>query len=1713
MMADKKIKTAKAAQASATAAQTEELDVHGKLEAAAGNISRVKANTEARKAEQAENRKKSAEAEKARKEEAKKKKQENEKQSKLIAEQKLAAFHYAENYRKKLLKDKERMTSAAKLRERAAREEAEAAARVAKEQEIAALREREMEEAKQRGERATELLHRVTKGALLDEDGNMKLADAEELVAKEEARVAAAEAAEAEKEVSAEQESVTEPVAEEAPVAEAVKEAPVAEAEPVKEEPAVEAEPVKEEPAPAPAARTAPIAQPAPAKAEEPEEIVIEGVAPSIEVNIEKKKPRVIFDTTPKTPVYTDEQSRIDEAARRVNRYLEGEMMDCSDGRFVLNVADDAMKVELTQEDDPFIAPGRQPNSLDILNSELYESAVRRAQMADILRNSAAAERMEQQRILDEEKALYERQMARLDGHRNNLNDTYARRLNDLENEIAAYRRAIDNLNGIKLPEVSAPTAAEPAEPEEVKEEEKAPTYPPVLVTNPIVIEIKKMAAEAQNKKQIKKVLKKAKRAIKMMYRSIKSMIDGVLTSTQPEQASGVMSLVNVYTDLLNVRCDVLSACARLGVKKPARRYSNALYSEIDGYNKTISIFAKCTGEDLTRMSAFLPEHLLAGTGVAVIPAQEYRQRYVELFTNPQKSNSDPLTIVFSNLKDMASGAASTTGVPVENPKPENKVTTYTPVCAPMSAENVCLMVVDGPKAYKKYQKICKKITKKLYKLIRRIQKSAKKRSLMQNEIITIFNIEKEILLVAYHRLRNSLSAGDMKAVIAAKRNLIEKLREYNTRAAECSVVVEVELTRFGTAVADSIIQTARVPEVPKLAICTELFETVGTYTRLVGEVENKQNAGYTFVFGDYPPAKKPQSTAPVEGDDLGKKPEAPKEEPKEEPANPENPTVPEIPSQPNDAPKGKKNKKYMAASASDEEVLILPFDDDEKDAKGKKDDNAAKGVNGDGDANETPIDISNIASVLTACGLGDEISNVAVQNSENPQHYIDAVKEANMRREQQIIDFAEATKAMVIEREAEISRFEEALAAAEAARAAEAAKAAEAMEYAKSAAEYAKQAAKAAETAKTVEASKFANNGVQIGVSGVIEPIRLVEKPDDKKPEKTKPLSKKQYKDFLAECQKKIADAEREYKEIDDKKERAIKDVKPRATVACLMAMKKLIDCNCKCLMAYADAFELDRADKVKKNLSRHIVKYNSLVAEYERLTGGKLTRASSTIADDILAGREYQVLPKITYTRPPYSEESVEVGDLYITEDAVAYKTKDYKMMNRKQLTVYLSRRQREFYNRKRALVKAIDKKNYEIDQDRALALVKCIVIQHDVVNALCEDLLVCCQVSAVAEVPKIKKKATAEMKEYNALLDELESLSGDILTPASPGVLTEIIEGGEYEPLPDISYQVGNKDVKPMNKVEAALAKGREIYKNEIDKEGHIRLGQLQAKIAAQSNKDIAVLSHCAAFEVSLLESERDVIRYTPYGETPKIGKQRKLIARKISHIKRRHKLAIKCESEDNKRYYELLVHNPATMEIKKRTPQRKKIAELRSRMIALLNERDVINGKLTALYTGEEYNLDGTGVNQNWRRIKADAAEKDMKKQKELKKIIKKLPASPGEKEKLYILLNKRIDAVSTISLCKYRIKKDRLTKGEKKRLKYDIRNSKRLIRAADEELRGRIHKINQRYIDSHAISDWMLGMGLILLMVILGVIGYFVIFSQELSEAFNMLLGK
>ncbi len=1507
--------------ASAPAAQSTAPDVLDKLAEAGENITRISEDAKARKIEKNKEMKRSESDAKAQREQERAERAAQQKQSELLAQQKLAAFHYAENYRKKLVKDKEKMVSAAKEREEKEREEAEALARAKKDAEIAEIREREQAEARARSERASALLNRVTKCAVVGEDGNVRMVDRAEL-----AKLEAERAREQAETARLEAESA----------------ASKAEAEACEQQ---AEQPCAERPA-----------------YPDKDEIVS----------------AIISAFRQSSPLFTEYENRAREerAAKRVEEFFVGEMMDTRDGKFVLNIIEDDFTIAITDKDDAMVAPPVMPALEEQLGGE--------------------------------------------------------------------------------------PEVAEVSEPEDEPVPEKSPVkreYPPVRVSTPIVLELREMAAEVSDKSGLNKYLRKVKKVTKPMHATLddanmRNQANGVPDATP--LPSSIMNEVMMLVDLLNIRCDALSTCIDMQDKKKADYQAEMLFVEIGAYNDAIQMFRNVTGEELTRVSSFLPEYMLSSKGMAVIPAYEFRERYVEVLLNSPKKKTDPYTFVFPSLKEMANGKPIVaTPVDPSTQSNENRVTTMAIVGASVSAAEVYTDEITDKSSYKKHVKAGNKAIKLIDKAIKNAEEQMSKLGEDKNIASELINLEKEKILVVFNRLANSMKSGKVSLTVLAKSDVLSAIREYNSYAKKYTKTIGIDLATFDTSIPEYILDTGRVPDIPRFAYCIELFETVGNSTRLVGEREAEDvNDGYTFVFGDYAPAAAP--TRPTTSNN-GVKPvmqDAPEEE------------------------KGKGGKKkYMAANDTDTVYLTIPFGDDATASRNTKKDKNGRTVY----TPDVPVTLytSEDGRPVSIAGARVDIvtERETAPKSTRPATAYTQQPAPSVTLSQETVD----TLARALSDAVKIT------------------------EYAKVIEQYAKTAERSARIAQGLEAGVNSPNNNTYAATSIPQPL-VCECSADSNYDRIKGMPKNQLKSFVDNANKCLANARHEYAKADAIRNASRPDAKPRMTVECIAAQKSIIDNLSDMLAAYSNTMNQDGIRRTKRELLVEITNYNKLVVEYERLTGGKLTPAAISLPDDIIAGRYYKALPHVKFTGTDADAANLKGQRLAITESSAPSPEKDIRILNREQLRAYLSRRNREIMKSRHDFAEAQRKKSSLRDQKRAVAIVEALMAEREVINGLCECLVAACQVSSFSDSNRIKKQISVEVKVYNSLVKELESVSGDRLTPASDAVSQEIISGMSYQPLPVINYSISNPTVDTVDKISEAIAKGEELYKDEISKAGHIALGTVASKVAAQANKDIAVVSHCANFEVSLLESERDILRYGFGGEMPRIGRQRKLVAQKIARIKKNHKRAVRCAEEDNNRYYQVVTNNPATVETKKPHPNRKKLAALRTRMIALLNERDKINSKLTSIYTGEEYNLDGTGVNQTWRRVKADAIEREVARNKYVAREVRHLPASEGEKARLYDMMNQRLDAVSTIALCKYRMKTERLDEREWNTLANDKREAKRLIRHIDTEMKVNVKRIWKRYKESGIASAWLTGMGFFLLFALICVVGYVMLFNMDIVES-------
>ena len=512
---------------------------------------------------------------------------------------------------------------------------------------------------------------------------------------------------------------------------------------------------------------------------------------------------------------------------------------------------------------------------------------------------------------------------------------------------------------------------------------------------------------------------------------------------------------------------------------------------------------------------------------------------------------------------------------------------------------------------------------------------------------------------------------------------------------------------------------------------------------------------------------------------------------------------------------------------------------------------------------------------------------------------------------------------------------------------------------------------------------------------------------------------------------------------------------------VESIAVQKQVIDEYCDDLITARDTSDKKGIKEAKKALDSQIKKYNNTVSEYNEVTGEKVELISATLPDEIEAGKVYRGIAP--------------VGKTSSATSTTAY-TSAVNVMNQKELAQYLAKSDKALDNVRARLAATVDRKNASNGYNKVLLIINCLTYQRFIVERLSENLAVCCQLSDNKKTKSFKALLIEEIRAYNKFVTEYEVITGSHLTKASETIPQCIIEGKPYPVIPAISYTANDGTVRNSDAEVAAVAlaaaesvdnakkKAKKAKKNkEI-----VQKTALDAKIAEQANKDVSVITKSCDFQISLLESDKDMTKYKFGESTNDIKKTKKAVDKKIAELKKNNKEALKLEAKDNERYYAVIKNDPGTMEIKKKKPNRTRIASLRTTMMGLLNKRDELNSKLLSIYNGTEVNIDGSSLNQTWRQVKSDAAEKSIKKNAKLAKEIERLPASKSEKQKLYSLVNENVDAASTKALCEYRLKKNEyVEKYEKKQLAQDAKDCAKLIKDNNEEINRAIKRIKKR----------------------------------------------
>lgn len=493
--------------------------------------------------------------------------------------------------------------------------------------------------------------------------------------------------------------------------------------------------------------------------------------------------------------------------------------------------------------------------------------------------------------------------------------------------------------------------------------------------------------------------------------------------------------------------------------------------------------------------------------------------------------------------------------------------------------------------------------------------------------------------------------------------------------------------------------------------------------------------------------------------------------------------------------------------------------------------------------------------------------------------------------------------------------------------------------------------------------------------------------------------------------------------------------------------------------------AFCRDNGDKksakqATKDLDAQVKKYNKLVGDYNKLTGEKAPTVSYKLSEEIMAGSNNYAIA--TVGAP-------------VTSAVNAYNA-NISILDQNELKKYLSRSDRALQNVRTRLANTVKQKDETSGYNKVLLIINCLTYQRYIIERIAENLHVCNKLDDKKRVKTLNKTLTSEIKAYNSFVDEYEVLTRSHLTRASESIPADILAGKPFAAIPAISYTANDGTARNSDADVAAVAAAAAAeVENANKKAKHARKNKkkvqksaLEEKVIEQANKDLTVVTKGYDFKISLFESQKDMSYYRFNKNVFDMKAVKKAANKKISAAQKEHKEALKYEEKDNARYYAVITNDPVTMKTKKRKADRIKIASIRTEMMTLLNKRDELNSKLLSIYNGAEVTLDGVSVNQKWRSVRSDAAEKFVNKNQALAKKIFRLPASSGEKQRLYCVLNSSVEASSNLALAQYRLKtKEYKSNEEKKALRKDIASMQKLMKQNAKDITWVIKKIQKR----------------------------------------------
>ena len=320
-----------------------------------------------------------------------------------------------------------------------------------------------------------------------------------------------------------------------------------------------------------------------------------------------------------------------------------------------------------------------------------------------------------------------------------------------------------------------------------------------------------------------------------------------------------LVGIIKICGKILEVKCNNLENFVRVKAHDYIKNAKESLHREIERYNEYVITYSSITGEQLTRLSTFLPENIASGKSLAVVPELTYAESYVRILPEELHGREEEKTVM------PIIPAVSADDLLAQTKLPRGKVGAFfftrkiKRAMKKIAKEHARLSKVaaDTKALRRKYESelqnlerrtpLAKRATEEYKNQVFEINikygkelsgintlkaKSAFARA-RQKLTVSRMSIERERLVLAYEHMRAIRIAGGYSQRKAAERMFVQAIESYNRVAAIVSKATGAQFEQLPPSLVE---RACRGTEIifPIVAYKRQLVERVGEQTRLI---------------------------------------------------------------------------------------------------------------------------------------------------------------------------------------------------------------------------------------------------------------------------------------------------------------------------------------------------------------------------------------------------------------------------------------------------------------------------------------------------------------------------------------------------------------------------------------------------------------------------------------------------------------------------------------------------------------------------------------------------------------------------------------------------------------------------------------------------------------------------------------------------------------